>query len=281
MSRTDIQEIDKMGRKLAKKCINESRRRVLAESDNWRDNHMAGTADNTKAFEEWARRAYMMGYSPEYVQSIGELNSWVGGGAESNGLIDWSSGWPVLNREAYAEFANGDNNIFKRNNAAERNAWANERLGIIGQEEQMRNAMGGMPPMGGGMPPYGMPPYGMPPMGPPPPPPAYGGGGDDDIFKYMMLNDYMRAQDVARNEAAAHPECASGTCRHSEHHGGAPTLNPMLPLLMMSGGSRRPSVPPMGGGRPPMGGYPGRPSQPRPMLPGYGLRPMPFGGRVY
>ena len=257
MKRKNIQEIDKMGRKLAKKCINESRRRILAESDNWRNNHMGGTVDNTKEYERWRRMAHEMGYSPQYIDSIGELNSWVGGGAEKNGLIDWSSGWPVLKQDAYAEFANGDNNLFKRNNAAERNQWFDERARVIGQEEAMRNAN-----------PYGMPSYGMTPYGPPaygtlpydpPAPPSYGGGSDDDIFRYMMLNDYMRAQDVARNEAAAHPEKASG----------APLMNQMLPLLMLGGrgmNGGRPSygmTPPYGDRRPPHDGG---------MIPPYGDR---------
>lgn len=223
---------------------------------------MPGTVDNTKAYEEWARKAYLMGYSPQYIQAIGELNSWVGGGAESNGLIDWGSGWPVLKQDAYAEFANGDNNIFKRNNATERNAWADERLSIISQEEAMRNAnpYGGMPTPYMPMP--GMPPYGYPQQTPPP---AYGGGyggNDDNIFKYMMLNDLLRTQNIARNEAAAHPECASGTCRHGSHQGqSAPTLNPLLPLLLMGGGQRRPT-----------GGFPGY--RPRPL---YGVTPTLYG----
>lgn len=229
---------------------------------------MGGTPENNKAFEEWARKAVMMGYPPQYIQAIGELNTWVGGGAESNGLIDWSSGSPVIRPDAYAGFADGDNRIFAANNSGNRNAWFNERANIIAQTEAMMNS--GRPPMGGGMPPYGyppmgggMPPYGMPPMGPPmgppPPPPPYGGGqgGNDDIFKYMMINDLMRAQDIARNEAAAHPNQASG----------APSMNPMLPFLLMGGGQRRPSRPPMGGGMPPMGGG----------MPPMGGRP-PFGG---
>lgn len=281
MSRTSIQEIDKMGQRLAKKCINESRRRALVESDNWRDNHMGGTSDNNKAFEEWARKAVMMGYPPEYIQSIGELNSWVGGGAESNGLIDWSSGSPVIRPDAYAGFADGDNNWFKRNNADERNAWFNERANIIAQTEAMMNS--GMPPMGGGMPSYGYPPasggtppYGYPPMAPPPPPPYGGGqGGNDDIFKYMMINDLMRAQDIARNEAAAHPNQASG----------APSMNPMLPFLLMGGGQRRPSRPSFGGGMPPTSGRPSfgggmPPTGGRPSFGGGYNRPNPalFGG---
>ena len=236
MSRTNRQEIDRMGKRLAKKFINESRRRALVESDNWRDNHMYGTPDNTKAFEEWARKAYMMGYSPEYIQSIQELNSWVGGGAERNGLIDWGSGWPVLRQDAYAEFADGDNNIFKRNNARERNQWFDERARIIGQEEANRaaNPYGGMPMPGMPMPympPYGVPAY--PPMAPPP------HGGNNDIMRFMMLNDLMRARNIERNEAAAHPDCYAGTCRHSNHQGQtAPRMNPMLPFLLMGGGRR-------------------------------------------
>ena len=219
----------RLGKRLAEGVLRE-----MNESNNWRDNHVR---PNSPEFENWAAQALAQGASPGYIDHWRQLDSWTGGGAEKNGLVDFSSGQPVLRRDALAEFQNGDNNWFKRNNARERQDWLDRHLAGIGNEESYwwpRTVRGGYPQQ---------PPY----------PPN--GGGNDQLMNMLIMSEIMRAMQTARNEAAAHPDMASG----------APQFPMWIWAMLMNNGSDGRMMPPMNGRmRPPMGG---------------GMRP-PMGGRT-
>lgn len=228
----------RLSKRLAKGVLRE-----MNESNNWRDNHVR---PNSPEFENWAAQALAQGASPGYINHWRELDSWTGGGAEKNGLVDFSSGQPMLRQDALAEFQNGDNNWFKRNNAKERQDWLDRHLAGIGNEESYwwpRTVRGGYPPYGGGYPQYP------------------NGGGNDQMMNMLIMSEIMRAMQTGRNEAAAHPDMAAG----------APQFPMWIWAMMMNNGSGGGGMmPPMGGGMPPMGGG---------MSPmGGGMRPPIIGG---
>ena len=237
----------RLGERLAEGVLRE-----MNESNNWRDKHVR---PNSPEFENWAAQALAQGASPGYINHWRELDSWTGGGAEKNGLVDFSSGRPTLRKDALAEFQNGDNNWFKRNNSKERNDWLNRHLSGIGNEESYwwpRTVRGGYPPYGGGYPQR-----------------PSNGGGDDRLVNMLIMSEIMKAMQTARNEAAAHPDMAAG----------APKFPMWIWAMVMNNGSGGRMMPPMGGGmRPPMGGGM-RPPMGGGMRPpmGGGMRP-PMGG---
>ena len=140
-----IEMVNESARRVLRRLMMENRydlrgARVLAESENWMDDHTGGTEANNTAFKNWEATAREQGYSDAYINAIRQINDWVGGGAESNGLIDWSDGTPRVNEKAVAEFSDGDNNWFARNNSAERQEWYNALRAVIDREDQTRQA---------------------------------------------------------------------------------------------------------------------------------------------
>lgn len=191
---------------------------VLQESDNWRQEHVKA---NSPEFTRWATMAAQQGVPQEVIRAWQELDTWTGGGVEAKGLVDWTTGQPSINQEAYREFADGDNNWFHRNNATERNQWFNNLMGVI----KAGNQMGPRPGMGG-YPGYAMTPYGLvinnnvgAQAG------IQGGYGmqDPQMMRMMAMQKYQEAMRLAQNEAAAHPELANN----------APKLDPSIMMMLM------------------------------------------------